>query len=446
MKKNIFRKTQIILFALAMISLSACEKFLDIKPVGRVIPETNEQYRALIANAYSRFPKDRGLATFRSDEVELLNNDPVDVNNYLDTYSWNDYAKNDFSASFQWKDYYYVIYLANYIIGELGKTDIQDKEKMKQILGEAFLLRAYSHFTLVNLFAPHYSKEQSNSPAIPLSLNTDTEAVLTKNTLAEVYKSILEDIESGLKNCNKEKWEKQYAYRWSIPAAEAFKARVYLYSEEWQKAIEIAEKIIQKNGTLLDLTKSTSIGPSQYNSPENILAFDYIINPYYERAIKPSKKIISLFDNQDFRKKTTFKQVQLGVFAIKKGGDIKYKTSFRTSELYLILAEANAQSNHLEQSKQHLLFLKQHRLKKNYFDTEAIRINQISSKEELLKEIFDERAREFAFEGHRWFDLRRSYQPEIIKVFDKKTYKLEKNDERYTIPIPKEAKENNTNL
>lgn len=444
MKKNIFYKIQIALFAIAIISLSSCEKFLDIKPVGRVIPETQEQYRALLANAYSRFPTDRGLAMFRSDEVELLNNDQVDVNNYLDTYSWNDYAKNDFSASFQWKDYYYVIYLANYIINDLETKDLQGK--MKQILAEAYLLRAYSHFTLVNLFAPSYTKEQNSAPAIPLSLNTDTEAVLKKNTLAEVYKSILEDIESGLKNCNKEKWEKQYAYRWSIPAAEAFKARVYLYTTEWQKAIEMAEKIIQKNGNLLDLTKSSSIIPSQYDSPENMMALDYIVNPYYERAVKPSNKILALFDNQDVRKRTTFKQIQLGVFAIRKGGDIKYKTSFRTSELYLILAEANAQTDNLEQSKQGLLFLKKHRLKKAYFDTETLRINKIDSKEALLKEIFDERAREFAFEGHRWFDLRRSYQPEIIKNFDEKTYKLEKNDARYTIPIPKEAKENNTNL
>lgn len=444
MKKNIFRKIQIALFATTIITLSSCEKFLDIKPVGRVIPETQEQYRALLANAYARFPTDRGLAMFRSDEVELLNNDQVDVNNYLDTYSWNDYAKNDFSASFQWKDYYYVIYLANYIINDLETKDLQDK--MKQILAEAYLLRAYSHFTLVNLFAPHYSKEQNNLPAIPLSLNTDTEAVLKKNTLEEVYKSILEDIESGLKNCNKEQWEKQYTYRWSIRAAEAFKARVYLYTAQWQKAIETAEKIIQKNGNLLDLTKSSSLIPSQYDSPENMMALDYVVNPYYERAVKPSNKILALFDNQDVRKRTTFKQIQLGVFAIRKGGDIKYKTSFRTSELYLILAEANAQTDNLEQSKQGLLFLKKHRLRKAYFDTETIRINKIDSKEALLKEIFDERAREFAFEGHRWFDLRRSYQSEIIKIFDKKTYKLEKNDARYTIPIPKEAKENNTNL
>lgn len=444
MKKNIFRKIQIALFATTIITLSSCEKFLDIKPVGRVIPETQEQYRALLANAYARFPTDRGLAMFRSDEVELLNNDQVDVNNYLDTYSWNDYAKNDFSASFQWKDYYYVIYLANYIINDLETKDLQDK--MKQILAEAYLLRAYSHFTLVNLFAPHYSKEQNNLPAIPLSLNTDTEAVLKKNTLEEVYKSILEDIESGLKNCNKEQWEKQYTYRWSIRAAEAFKARVYLYTAQWQKAIETAEKIIQKNANLLDLTKSSSLIPSQYDSPENMMALDYVVNPYYERAVKPSNKILALFDNQDVRKRTTFKQIQLGVFAIRKGGDIKYKTSFRTSELYLILAEANAQTDNLEQSKQGLLFLKKHRLRKAYFDTETIRINKIDSKEALLKEIFDERAREFAFEGHRWFDLRRSYQSEIIKIFDKKTYKLEKNDARYTIPIPKEAKENNTNL
>ncbi|MBR2475689.1 MAG: RagB/SusD family nutrient uptake outer membrane protein, partial [Bacteroidaceae bacterium] len=66
-------------------------------------------------------------------------------------------------------------------------------------------------------------------------------------------------------------------------------------------------------------------------------------------------------------------------------------------------------------------------------------------------EIAAERQREMAYQGHRWFDLRRTTQPEIIKVYtlaDKteETYTLEQSDERYTLRFPQEAVEANPEL
>lgn len=67
--------------------------------------------------------------------------------------------------------------------------------------------------------------------------------------------------------------------------------------------------------------------------------------------------------------------------------------------------------------------------------------------ESLISEILDERARELAFEGHRWFDLRRTTRPRIEKtLYSGQTIILEQNDERYTLRIPQSAIEANPNL
>ena len=56
-----------------------------------------------------------------------------------------------------------------------------------------------------------------------------------------------------------------------------------------------------------------------------------------------------------------------------------------------------------------------------------------------IKEILEERALELAFEGHRWFDLRRTTRPRIEKVLNGQAYLLEQDDSRYTLRIPQSA-------
>lgn len=68
------------------------------------------------------------------------------------------------------------------------------------------------------------------------------------------------------------------------------------------------------------------------------------------------------------------------------------------------------------------------------------------NKEALITEILEERARELAFEGHRWFDLRRTTRPAIVRIVGGTTYTLQQDDARYTLGIPRVATDANPGL
>lgn len=102
--KNINRIYGIATVALAALSTTSCDNFLDIQPVGRVIITTAEEYRKMLTEAYSIVPEDRGLATFRSDEFVLNSTvSQEDLNSYLDIWRWEDVSPESTTATFNWR-------------------------------------------------------------------------------------------------------------------------------------------------------------------------------------------------------------------------------------------------------------------------------------------------------------------------------------------------------
>ena len=65
------------------------------------------------------------------------------------------------------------------------------------------------------------------------------------------------------------------------------------------------------------------------------------------------------------------------------------------------------------------------------------------TQQSLLETIWNERRREFCFEEHRWFDLRRTTRPSIVHSGLNGSATLQKDDPRYVLQIPQ--KELNVN-
>ena len=170
----------------AALTLTGCDSFLDVQPVGKVIPTTVAEFRSLITEAYVTVPDDRGLASFRSDEVLMdATMSPNDLGSYLDIWRWNDDAPDPNTATFRWRQFYHVLFIANYVIESESKMTEGTTADIRQLVGEAYMLRAYMHFILANLHAPAYTAcDPATTKAVPLKLDSDVENVLPRNTLS----------------------------------------------------------------------------------------------------------------------------------------------------------------------------------------------------------------------------------------------------------------------
>lgn len=433
---------------LCIATLYSCDKYLDIQPVGKVIPRTAKEFRALLTQAYSYVPDDRGLVAFRSDEMVMDGTLAAeDLNSYKDIWIWNDVSPSENTAQFNWRRYYHTSFIANYTIESKDNIEDGTVDEVNQMVGESYMLRAYMHFLLVNLYGEPYTNcDPATSKAIPLKLNSDTEATLSRNTVAEVYTSILSDLTEAEKYLNADEWDLGYNYRFNTLSVNALRSRVYLYMGEWAKSLEASQAVLEVKHDLVDMAISTVL-PNEYNSSENILALEQVMTSAYVRAAKVNTTLWRMYSSSDLRRSKYFNQVTASNILVAKGGSNQYACSFRTGEIYLNAAEAALMTGEaaIDVARENLLTLMEKRYTANAYATKEAAVNAMG-RDELLQEIYNERTRELAFEGHRWFDLRRTTRPRLEKTFGGTSYVLEENDSRYTIRIPSEAIEANPGL
>jgi hypothetical protein len=461
------KKIAISAIAAATLLTTGCN-FLDVDPVGKVIASKTSEYRAMLTGGYNKYPaiEGRGFNSLLADEVGSLATDnifsPVDRESMPYTYTWQ---YSGAMRDFEWQFYYSAIFYANVIIEQVMDATVDSSDTREQLLAEAYALRAYCHMELVNLYGKWFDPATAaTDKAVPVSGVIDIEQQYIPASVAQVYASILADIENSLKFMEVEsQTEPNLKYRFSKMAVKALESRVRLYTGDWQKALDAAMAVIPSY-TLTDFNAMATVSkdeptlPWKIGSKENILALDAPFGGLggdYLASAMLSDNMLALFNDQDLRRKllkevtifdmNTFEDVVIGTGLVR---DTKDKCSFRVAELYLTAAEAAARigtDDKVAQARTLLLQLQKNRFSPDGYTAKATAVNAMNSAD-LLTEIMNERAREFVMEGHRWFDLRRTTRPAIVKTFDGSTHTLQQNDSRYTVPYPRVAVENNPRL
>lgn len=433
----------IILLLLTAAALSSCDSFLDITPTGKVIAKTGEEYRALLTNEYKYFPKDRYMTVLRTDELlmDKRRSNSTDLDAYLDLWRWKDENPSPTTSYFSWRNYYHTIYIANYIIEHRGEISNATRDEVNQLVGESYMLRAYAHFLLVNLYAEPYTHCQpATTRGVPMQLTADVNAVPGSSSVEAIYQQVLSDIAEAEKYLNVETWEAGLNYRFNKISAQAFRARTYLYMGEWQKAFDAAKEVIEAHGDLENMNSSATL-PNSYKSVENIVALEKFDSNLFTVINMPDPDFIAIYRTGDQRRTKFYKRVTTSTYSLQKGGNDALSSSFRSAEAYLIAAECAARLGQTTEAVDtYLMPLLQKRLNADALSA-ANDLMANMTQDELIAEILDERARELAFEGHRWYDLRRTTQPQLTHTYDDEEFTL--TPEKYTLRFPTEAVEAN---
>ena len=435
----------IILSLFTAAALVSCDSFLDITPTGKVIAKTGEEYRALLTYEYKYFPKDRYMTTVRTDELlmDKSKTPSTDLDAYLDLWRWKDEDPSPTTSYFSWRNYYHSIYIANYIIEHQDEISNATRDEVEQLVGEAYMLRAYAHFLLVNLYAEPYTHCQpASTRGVPMQLEADVNAIPASSSVEAIYQQVLADLAEAEKHLTVSAWPEGENYRFNKVSVQAFFARTYLYMGRWNDALTAAKSVIAAHGDLEDMNSSSTL-PNSYKSVESIVALEKFPSNLFTVIDLPDPDFISLYRSGDQRRTKFFKRVTSSTYNLQKGGDDAFSCSFRSAEAYLTAAECAARLGNTADAINYLKPLLEKRLNADALQTELDLIQPMTA-DELLQEILDERARELAFEGHRWYDLRRTTRPALTHIYDGVTFTL--TPEKYTMRFPTEAVEANPEI
>ncbi|NML22997.1 RagB/SusD family nutrient uptake outer membrane protein [Pseudoflavitalea sp. G-6-1-2] len=462
---------------------TACNKMLDIKPVNSMIPVSVADYESVLMGGYPRtdfFLKTElltdnvyaNLSTSRAADKPLEPWFVWAANHLLDGTTDDPY----------WSQLYKTIFYANTVLDNFINRNPEpaDRELFETVKGEAYAMRAFCYFYLVNLYADVYSSANLGLPGVPMPLTADDINKTTQNnkreTIGNVWKQIQDDLDqaavllAGKIGKNK--------YRFDINAVQLLRARVYLFTNQPEKAIQAAsdviaakplfnmnemQKRIDEKGEYAAFSGNFGVIDSDYKN--EILFYtggkgNNNIFYYGNYMFKPSTELLALCQRPGMK---DYRQYIFASFADLNTGDgaetgptlynmfakqenPSYYIGLKLSEALMIRAECYARRSEKKKAIDDLNMLLQRRIKSTDFQplTEA----SFADDAALLKRVLEERRVELAFDGGlRWFDLRRLGKPRLEHIYKNGVvYELKQNDPKYILQIPMSEQNNSPEM
>lgn len=245
----------ILTLSLVALLLGACE-FLDKNPDMRATIDTKEKVRLLLVSAYTN--ANAGvLCEFSSDNI-IDNNSPDSYGHcnsllpldkmYDEIFCWKAVVSGEQqdSPTYVWDGCYSAIAACNQALDAIAKLEAQGID-MSAEKGEALISRAYHHFLLATVFCQTWKDEEQSRQDSGIHYMTEPETkvapVYYRGTVTDTYKAIQQDLEDGLALVSDEYYSVP-KYHFNVKAANAFAARFYLYTRQWDKVLRHANYVL----------------------------------------------------------------------------------------------------------------------------------------------------------------------------------------------------------
>ena len=371
-------------------------------------------------------------------------------------------SSGDAAPTGLWASGYNTIDNANRVIESLENITIEDDEMdlANSIRGQALAIRAFSHFDLLRAFAEDFD---SSTPGVILQLRTlsfpeDSSLELPRATVGEVLQSINDDLDDAEALIPASLNSDYEVFNLNVIAA--LRARMALYTEQYDDAVDYATQVLGNIPLLMaddyfamwrdniapgegpsetifqverDITDARIGNVWQATNNDVFFAMSTDLQVRYPNGD------IRREVNLDFETDVTSDVASSSEWVIGKYLGVETATRylthvriFRSSEMLLIRAEANARLMNFTEAQDDIEFIREVR-----GDVITTPDYTAISMQDVLLDILAERRIELAFEGHRLFDLKRYGLPVQRNSADCNiNCELPADSFRFTYPIP----------
>ena len=285
--KFTYKISSIALLATAL-TFSSCENAIEVDPRQSIDIETalnsRENINAAITGIYSRFKSARvyGRDMIAFPEALADNGRFTNKSGRL-----ANEARNIHGAHFgNWQNYYYAINDINLALEAIPQLNVipavTDAEK-NAWEGQLYFMRALSYFDLVKIYAYDPGTEgtvnsKGGVPLLTTGVKSINDAVLrlpSRATTAEVYDQIFADLKAAEAKLGNIGTSPATANK---QAAQALLARAALYRKDYATAKEYADKVIASHGTRLMTADGYVNGWRNRINPESLFEVTFTIN------------------------------------------------------------------------------------------------------------------------------------------------------------------------
>ena len=439
------RKT-IYIFAAMCMGLVSCTNYLNVKPQGKVLPKTDEEFSTIMHNRICDI--EGGYDEFVIGNMDVIARregcaDDLDANimvGSITAYA-GDVINNRQS---DYREIFEIVRDCNIVIESMeGRTTTLAND----VLAAAYAMKGICYYNLIRDFCDAWDASSAEEQlGMPLIDNFDIKDMTTRSSLAETARYAEDLLEKSLaKNMSDGK------FFFTEYIVKAYLAKLAFWTEDWDKTITLCNDIIANSGLQLnDIATYEDMIQAQYDKKGEVIVRSHINNSSeldwyftyvkgYVKSRPASASLVALYDkDNDIRYKVCIDQKRMGV----KMPECRV----RLSEIVLMLAEAYCHKGEDALALQWLNQLRRHRIS-NVADLTmetlpAVRTNnRIVENAEgepltpLMQSVLDERRREMFLEGDRWFELKRNGSPEWWIINNGLKYTTKKY--MYTAPIYK---------